>query len=100
LINFVFQGWTPSYNPENQAPPGGVISYVNITPPTVAPLPLGGVGISSLADGQDALFWNSPGTVQSATNLAGPWTNVSAATSPYVIPTTTSGSGQFFRLAQ
>jgi hypothetical protein len=100
LINFVFQGWTPNYNPENQAPPGGLITYSNVTPPTVAPLPLGGVGISSLSGGQAALIWNSPGTVQSATNLAGPWTNVSAATSPYVIPTDAAGTGEFYRLTQ
>ena len=94
-INFVFQGWTPAFTPENQAPPSGVISYTNVTTPT---LPLGQIGVAPISGGQAAIYWYPPGTLQSTTALNGSWTNVPAATSPYVIPAT--GGSQFFRLAQ
>jgi hypothetical protein len=98
VFNFVFQGWTPSYTPENQAPSSGVLSYTNITPVAVPPLPLGQVAVASLSGGQAAIFWYPPGTLQYTTTLNGPWTNLPAAASPYVIPDT--GGSEFFRLAQ
>jgi hypothetical protein len=97
-INLVFQGWTPSFTPENQAPPSGVISYTNINAITVPPLPLGKMAIAPLAAGQAAIIWYPPGTLQYTGTLNGSWTNVPAATSPYVIPAT--GGSQFFRLVQ
>jgi len=97
-INFVFQGWNTGYTPENQAPPSGVLSYTNITPVAVPPLPLGQIAVAPLSDGQAAVYWYPPGSLQSTTTLNGPWTNVPAAASPFVIP---AGNGnEFFRLAQ
>ena len=98
VINFVLEGWTPGYVPENQAPPSGLISYSNLNAAAVAPLPLGQLAIAPLSGGQAAVVWNPPGTLQSASALNGSWTNLPAATSPYVIPVT--GTGQFFRLSQ
>ena len=60
VINFVFQGWTPAFVPENQAPPSGVISYTNMSPPLVAPLPLGKLAINLLSGGQAAVVWDPP----------------------------------------
>lgn len=45
------------------------------------------------------ITWNAPGfQLQRASNVAGPWTDVAGATSPYSIPA--SGSGWFYRLWQ
>jgi hypothetical protein len=98
IFNFLFQGMTPGFVVENQAPLSGVISYTNVTFPTVPSLPLSGLSISPLSGGQAAIVWSPPGTLQSASALNGSWTNLPAATSPYVIPVT--GAGQFFRLTQ
>jgi hypothetical protein len=100
IINFLFLAQTPQYVAENFAPPlgDGLMSYTNVTAPSVAPLPLGTVGASVFSGGQLAIIWNPPGTLQSTTDLSGSWTNVPAATSPFVVPTT--GTGQFFRLSQ
>jgi hypothetical protein len=95
MINCVFEGWTPAFTPENQAPPSGLISYNNLTVP---PLPLGQLAIAPLSGGQAAIVWQPPGALQASGDLSGSWTNVPAATSPYVIPV--SGTGQFFRLSQ
>jgi hypothetical protein len=43
------------------------------------------------------LDWTSPGILQRATNVLGPWQDVSNATSPFTIPTT-GPSQQYFRL--
>ena len=51
-----------------------------------------------LQDGQLKLEWVGGGTLQSATNLPGSWTDVSGASSPYLAPTT--NSAQFFRVKQ
>ncbi len=98
VINFIFLGQMPNFTAENYAPPSGFLTYSNVTAPTVAPLPLGNLGITSLAGGQAAIIWQAPGTLQTATNLSGPWTTVPSATSPYVLPI--GGPGQFFRLSQ
>lgn len=98
-VNFLFQGMTPSYVVENEAPLGGAISYVNILPPTVAPWPLGKLGLSALPGGQVAVLWNQPGRLQVSSSVrGGSWTNLPAATSPYVIPA--ASGDQYFRLTQ
>jgi hypothetical protein len=100
VINFIFLGQTPGFVAENWVPPigSGFLSYTNVTAPSVAALPLGNLAIDSLFGGQVAIVWQPPGSLQASTNLNGSWTNVPAATSPYVIPV--AGTGQFFRLSQ
>src|ERR1035441_10152806 len=99
----MFQGQTPGWALENQAPPSGApssaISYTNTTPPSVAPLPLGQLSVSALPGGQAAIVWDLPAGLQQSSSLGGgSWTNLPAATSPYVIPA--SGAKNFFRLAR
>jgi hypothetical protein len=48
--------------------------------------------------GQVQLQWVGGGTLQSATNVTGPWSDVSGAVSPFLQPTT--NSAQFFRVKQ
>lgn len=98
VINFIFQGMTPGFVVENTVPASGVLSYSNVSPPLVSPLPLGTIAINQLSGGQAAIVWDPPGTLQYSTELNGSWTNLPAATSPYVIPAT--GAGKFFRLSQ
>jgi hypothetical protein len=98
VINFVFEGWTPAYTPENQAPPSGLLSYTNLNAVTAPPLPLGQLAIPPLTGGRAAIVWSPPGRLQYSTNLNGSWTTLPAAASPYVISAT--GGGQFFRLSQ
>jgi hypothetical protein len=97
-INFVFQGMTPSFAVENQAPPSGAISYSNVPALNLASLPLGGISISPMAGEQAAVVWDPPGTLQYTSSLSAAWTNLPAATSPYVIPA--RSGNQFYRLAQ
>jgi hypothetical protein len=102
-INFMFQGQTPAWALENQAPPSGApnsaISYTTTTPTSVAPLPLGQLAISALPGGQAAIIWDLPGQLWQSSSLGGgSWTNLPAATSPYVIPAV--GANQFFRLTR
>jgi hypothetical protein len=42
------------------------------------------------------LTWPGGGSLQSATNVIGPWINVPGATSPYVVPTI--GPSGFYRV--
>jgi hypothetical protein len=99
IINFIFQGMTPGFAVENTVPASGVLSYTNITPPTVSALPLGKLSIAALSGNQAAVAWDPPGILQESGSLAGgSWTNLPSATSPYVIPA--SGKTQFFRLTQ
>ena len=99
LLSFIFQGQTPAFVFENQAPVGGgVITYTNAPPLIVPPLPLGKLAVNALSGGNVAIIWDPPGTLQSRTSLTGgSWTNLPPASSPYVIPA--SGASQFFRLA-
>jgi hypothetical protein len=98
LINFIFQGATPSFTVENTAPLSGVLSYTNSGAASPAALPLGVLAISALAGGQAAVVWDPPGTLQASSSLApASWTNLTSAASPYVIPVL--GTNQFFRLA-
>jgi Bacterial Ig-like domain/Immunoglobulin I-set domain len=98
VITFLFQGMTPSFAVLNQAPyDGSVLSYTNMASATVPSLPLGRIGVNKLSGGNVALVWDPPGTLQYRDSLAGStWTNMPAATSPYVIPS--SGGQRFFRL--
>jgi uncharacterized repeat protein (TIGR02543 family) len=50
-----------------------------------------------LQGGQLRLEWTG-GTLQSSTNVAGPWNDVSGAASPHLAPTT--NAAQFFRVKQ
>ena len=97
-INFIFQGMTPSFVVENQAPGSGVISYTDANIINVPSLPLGKLAIAPVSGGRAAVTWDPPGTLQYSTRLGGSWTNLPAATSPYVI--SAAGAGQFFRLSQ
>jgi hypothetical protein len=99
VITFLFQGMTPAFAVLNQAPAdGGLISYTNAAPLDIPGLPLGRIAISNLPRGNIALVWDS-GTLQSSDSLTdNSWTNMPAAISPYIIPST---EGQrFFRLAR
>ena len=51
-----------------------------------------------LQEGQLRLEWVGGGTLQTATTVAGPWSDVSGAVSPYLHPPT--NSAQFFRVKQ
>jgi len=98
-INFFIQSATSTFAAGNQVPAdGGVVSYSNVTPVTVAPLPLGKLAIAPVTGAQAAVYWVSSATLQVSTSVTGPWTNLPAASNPYVIPA--SGAKQFFRLQQ
>jgi hypothetical protein len=99
LVNFIFQGMTPGFVVENTVPPSGVISYTNVIPPAVAALPLGKLAIYTLPGKQAVVAWDQSATLQvSSVVTGGTWTNLPAATSPYIIPV--AGVNQFFRLTQ
>ena len=51
-----------------------------------------------LQGGQLRLEWVGGGTLQTATSLPGPWSDVPGAVSPYLTPAT--NSAQFFRVKQ
>jgi hypothetical protein len=51
-----------------------------------------------LQGGQLRLEWVGGGTLQTATSVLGPWSDVPSAVSPYLQPTT--NSAQFFRVKQ
>jgi Immunoglobulin domain len=99
-IQFLFQGMDPNFDVVNTVPAsGGTISYTNVSPVSLAPLPLGKLAVDRLSGGNAAIVWYPPGTLQSCTNLTNPtWTNIPSATSPYVVPA--SVKSQFFRLTQ
>lgn len=100
VVNFIFQGMDTSFNVINQVPVnGGVVTYNDTPPLSLAPLPLGKLAIAALPNRQSAIVWNQPGTLQVSSSLVGAaWTNLPAASSPYVIPS--AAGNQFFRLAQ
>ncbi len=70
----------------------GNVSGLSFTAPTVVTL-----GLAVLPGSQLQMSWTT-GSLQSTTNLGGPWTDVQGATSPYTAMPT--NSHQFFRLAQ
>ncbi|MDB6019075.1 MAG: hypothetical protein JWR19_3564 [Pedosphaera sp.] len=99
VVNFIFQGMNTSFAVVNQVPASGVVTYNDNPSLSVAPLPLGKLAIAALPSKQAAIIWNLPGTLQVSSSLAGAaWTNLPAATSPYVIPA--AAGNQFFRLTQ
>jgi hypothetical protein len=100
VINFMFLAQNPEWAAVNWAPPlgSGFISYSNASAISVPPLPLGELAINRLSGGQAAVVWSPPGALQCSTNLNAGWTNLPAATSPYVIPA--AGVAEFFRLSQ
>lgn len=95
-LNIHFAGQTDGWTEVNHAPAIGVVSYTNVS--TFVPsLPLGSIAIEQLSGGKVALVWDLPGNLQARGSLSsGFWTNVPAATSPYVVPA--SGTQLFFRL--
>jgi hypothetical protein len=97
-VGLFFQGNNSGFVPMNWAPlaDGSLITYTNVASVVVPSLPLGQLGINRLADGRAAVVWDPPGTLQAAGTVGGTWTNVPAATSPYLLPA--SGSQQYFRL--
>jgi len=99
VLNFQFLGLMTTFAPLNRAPASGVISFTNIDTVNVPSLPPGRISVESLAGGKVALAWDQPGSLQGRGPLnSGSWTNVPAATSPYVIPA--SGGQSFFRLTR
>ena len=60
----------------------------------------GGPAISGVTlSGTDLTFsWSGGGTLETATSIEGPWTEVAGAASPHTAPTT--GAGAFFRVRQ
>jgi hypothetical protein len=97
IVNFLWEGQTPGFVVENVAPSdGGVISYTNNPPLLIPSLPIGQIAIQKSTAGKAALIWDASATLQDSSSLAGPWTNLPAATSPYVLPSL--GNQQFFRL--
>ena len=58
-----------------------LVSVTNVPPPPVTPLP---INLSS-SGGNITMTWtNATFTLQTTTNLVGPWTDVTGATSPFV----------------
>jgi hypothetical protein len=97
VLNFLFQGMTPGFVVVNTAPASGVISFTNTPVVNVPPLSLGALGVQTVVGGKVALAWDGSHTLQArGTVSGGSWTNVPAATSPYVAPAT--GSQLYFRL--
>jgi len=98
VLNFQFVGLLTNFQPQNRVPASGSISFTNIPVVNVPSLPIGRIAIQNLSGGKVALVWDQPGTLQARGSLSsGTWTNVPAATSPYVIAA--PGSQSFFRLS-
>ena len=58
----------------------------------------GVLGIANQPDGKVQLVWNFPGTLQSAANAAGPYSDEPSAVSPYTVQTT--NAQLFYRIRQ
>lgn len=100
ILNFLWEAANTSFVVQNIVPAGGgEVSYTNVPPVSVAALPLGSLALFNLKIGQAAVVWNPPGTLQVSSMLKGSaWTSLPSATSPYIIPITSTN--QFFRLSQ
>ncbi len=61
------------------------------------PVMMGGRLSASLQGGQITISWTGTGTLQSADDVEGPWTDVTGATNPYT--TAADAPHKFFRLA-
>ena len=98
VLNVHFQGQTTGWAAVNEAPAGGVISYMNVDI-TVPPLPVSRLAANALTGNRVAVTWEGTGTLQAKSSLtSGTWTNVPAAVSPYVPPV--AQGPLFFRLTQ
>ncbi|HXJ72974.1 MAG TPA: hypothetical protein VNM37_08975, partial [Candidatus Dormibacteraeota bacterium] len=99
VLSFVWVGQTTGFVAKNTAPSGGgTISYTNAVPTVVPSLPLGQIAVYSVPGGNVALVWDQPGTLQFSSALENnSWTNLPAATSPYIVP---ASGQQFFRLVK
>lgn len=84
-IGLQSDGVTPNGEPDFN---GVQIQAVSLDPVTLTT----GVSASGLT-----LTWANYGSLQTATNLAGPWVPVAGAVSPFVVGTTNAGA-QFFRV--
>lgn len=73
-----------------------VAHYYNAT--NIAVVTPGTMAISDLGNGQVQLQWGFSGTLQSATNATGPYTDEAGAVSPYTV--TTTNAQQFYRIRQ
>ena len=80
------------------AGPGNSTDYTQVPLSPPAALPISDtLSISVTVSGGNAVIrWSSEGTLQSATEVTGPWTDVVGATSPYSVSTT--GARRFFRV--
>lgn len=77
------------------------IDYIAFVPAVTKVVPPGGTlkFTSSSLKGGNAIFeWTGTGTLQSADDVTGPWTDVSGATSPRTV--TIAGNRKFYRLKQ
>ena len=75
----------------------GLISGLTIALPIPATTIPGPIRIARPGT-QPTLSWTGAGTLQSATTIAGPWADVTGATTPYSVDVT--ASAKFFRLRQ
>src|SRR5262249_14652695 len=77
---------------------GGASNHVSFAPPLSAPIVPVALQVQQVGPGQFQLVWTGTGgTLQAAPNAAGTYTNVTGASSPYTIPTS-SGPQLFYRL--
>jgi Immunoglobulin domain len=98
VLNVHFEGQTTSFAAVNEAPPVGVMSYTNVDI-VVPPLPVSLLAASLVPGNRVAVTWEGTGTLQAKGSLSSvTWTNVPAATSPYVSPAVPGP--RFFRLSQ
>ena len=84
---------------------GGSRPLLVFEPPAVQPAPPQ-LGPAVVANGQLTLTWtdgtprSGGGILQSATDLNGPWADVTNATSPHTVPIDPNTSQQFYRIKQ
>jgi hypothetical protein len=94
---------TNNYNLEPTSPAIGAGTNVGYPftgkAPTIGAIQPVGLELSVAVQGHTlTLSWQGTATLQSATNISGPWSTVNGATSPYQV--TTTGLQMFFRLEQ
>ena len=94
VINFSFDAQNSGFQTINRVPTsGGTLQYTILSPSISLPGPLA----ISFSGGQVAISWPGSGTLQaSSTPISGFWTNVQAATNPFMILPT--AMQQYFRL--
>src|SRR4029078_10943621 len=93
----------PEYSPENgnitdPASRGVFVAKLRDYGDTSAPISgVGGTATVSIQRSANGITLTFTGTLQSASSIAGPWTNVTGS-SPLTVPAT--GSAQFYRATQ